>query len=220
MFCSATLSAPNAHGIHLDFDDIALEYNHRYLFDYLLIFDGPDCLAPRLAVAYGQTYNTTLSSPRNRVSLLFISDYAVQNAGFNLIYRPETVQDQWKRNNEIEPNYRHILNNCGKELNESSSNIISWRGRDEANTLCIWKITNNFGGTITLEIKELKFKTLSGSLRILDGSDCGAEVINIFGQNTPSVNRTICGSSNAMTVVLSAPGEQGSIFNATLTFGK
>ncbi|CAH8503956.1 unnamed protein product [Dicrocoelium dendriticum] len=218
MFCSTTLSAPNAQGIRLEFVDVDLEYNHRYLFDYLIIFDGPDCLAPRLGVAFGQKHQMTFSSQQNRVSLLFISDYEMQKAGFKLIYRPETLQDQWKRNNEIEPIYQHILKNCGEELNESSSNIIFWRGIHEANTLCIWRITNNFGGTITLKIEELKFKTRSGSLRILDGRDCGAEVIHIFVQNTPSFNRKLRGSSNTMTVVLSAPGEEGNIFNATLSF--
>ncbi|CAH8503905.1 unnamed protein product [Dicrocoelium dendriticum] len=162
----------------------------------------------------------TFSSQQNRVSLLFISDYGVQKPGFQLIYKPETLQDQWKKNNEIEPDYRHILNNCGKELNESSSNIIFWKGRDETNTLCIWRIINNFGGTITLKIEELKLKSHSGSVRILDGRDCDAEVIHLFVQSAPSVTRTIRGSSNAMTVVLTEPGGQGSILNATLSFGK
>ncbi|CAI2737251.1 unnamed protein product [Dicrocoelium dendriticum] len=58
----------------------------------------------------------------------------------------------------------------------------------------------------------------SGFVRILDGGDCGAELIHIFHQQTPLVKRTIYGTANAMIVVLAEPGEHGATFNATVSF--
>ncbi|CAI2737250.1 unnamed protein product [Dicrocoelium dendriticum] len=109
MFCSATLSTPNAQGIRLRFFGLDLEYDGSHLLDYLVIFDGPDCMAPRLTVAYGPNHQLPFSSRNNKVSLLFISDYSTQNAGFHLKYRPETLIDNWKKNDILDTTSQHIL---------------------------------------------------------------------------------------------------------------
>ncbi|CAI2737045.1 unnamed protein product [Dicrocoelium dendriticum] len=218
MFCSATLSAPYPHGIRMKLVDVSLEYDGLHLLDYLVIFDGPDCMAPRLTVAYGPNHQLPLSSRNNKVSLLFISDYSTQNAGFHLKYRPETRIDNWKKNAILDPNYQHILHNCGTELNTSTSNAMFLRILNETNTLCIWRITNDRGGTIVLHIEEVQINSSSGFVRILDGRDCNAEVIYVYERHTRSFDRKIHGTSNTMIVVLSAPSEYGATFKATVSY--
>ncbi|CAH8494525.1 unnamed protein product, partial [Dicrocoelium dendriticum] len=62
-------------------------------YDYIVMFNGTDCLAPRFAVTSGKRI---FGSPGTNISLLFISDLTEQGSGFRLLYQPETEVNAWK----------------------------------------------------------------------------------------------------------------------------
>ncbi|CAH8494533.1 unnamed protein product [Dicrocoelium dendriticum] len=93
MFCSTLLTAPNSQGIYMYFLELDLEDYDSVLFDYMVMFEGADCLAPRFAVTFLQRI---ISSPATNVSLVFISDMTNQGVGLSLYYEPETEVDAWK----------------------------------------------------------------------------------------------------------------------------
>ncbi|CAH8494521.1 unnamed protein product [Dicrocoelium dendriticum] len=104
------------------------------------------------------------------------------------------------------------------ELNNSTTRTISWKSQDERNTLCIWRIKGDEGDIVSLKIEELQLEMESDFLRVLDGTDCGAEVIYFFRGNSTFQPQSIYSTSNAMVIVLAVPIAKYDHINSSYSF--
>lgn len=77
-----TISASENSNIFLSFSYLNLED----IYDSLWIYDGPDTLSPLIGGFTGSTVPTLIYSSTNAITLKFISDNGITNAGWRAVY--------------------------------------------------------------------------------------------------------------------------------------
>lgn len=212
-FCNTLISTIKGNQISMHFVADLKVIDDVY-YDYVVLFDGTDCMARRFEVVKGKC-DQMITSPGKNVRLLFISDMTYPKTGFHLDYNSVPEQNNMNRAEVAVNPTVNILYNCGAELNATMPNTISWQGFDRKNTLCIWRIRNNQDKNISLRIEELQFTTKSSFVRIVDGFDCNAEIIHEFRGTKPQQSVTVHSSRSSMMIILSVPQAKSDVFKAS-----
>ncbi|CAH8638178.1 unnamed protein product [Dicrocoelium dendriticum] len=200
-FCNYAMEVREGNQVNLTFENVTLEREGVSLKDYIVIFDGPDCMSRRIRAVHDQQTPRFISSG-NRMAALFISNSQSETVGFKARFYTVTSQNASK---PLPPKGRNlILWNCGGNLtNETGS--LSFNKTSLQNALCIWRITVAVDKLVELHIEKLELQTLSSSFRVLDGNDCAADVIYYHRSYDAAGPLSINSTSNVMVVVLAAP---------------
>ncbi|CAI2737498.1 unnamed protein product [Dicrocoelium dendriticum] len=212
-FCNYAIQLPSNRQVNLTFTEVALEIWNTSLVDFIVLFDGVDCMSNRIAAVVNISTPTYISSGNSMVAL-FTSDINAQYGPFAAEYTtaPTKPVPPFPENK--------ILIQCGEEIKGNSGNL-SYQGEDGRNYLCIWKISVDSGKTIAFNLTDLYISYPGNWLRLLDGSDCGAPVVHfVYGD---SGNRLISlnSTSNTMMVIYAAlSGDTEDLFEATYYSGK
>ncbi|CAH8485397.1 unnamed protein product [Dicrocoelium dendriticum] len=204
-FCNYAIEVPSKKRINLTFTDIWLQATCSALTDFVVVFDGSDCMSRRLGAVY-EGEGTFISST-NKITALLISNEPFRTGRFSATYTAVTGTSATVPKSSGP--------NCGQELTAESGSI-SFHGTAQTNVLCIWRIRVPSGKTINLRITTLNLDAAFTSLRVLNGENCGASLIAyIYGmpENRPF---TVNSTSNTLTLVLSSPfGFASEVIEAT-----
>ncbi|CAI2738711.1 unnamed protein product [Dicrocoelium dendriticum] len=197
-FCNYDISVDSKRQIELKFKKARLKSLDVAYLDYVLVFDGPNCMLTRVgAVSGGDT--PTFTSSRNKMTALFIREYA--RSTFKATYSAVNKRNATETTPPSDIN--RILDNCGGERN-GPNGTISFKGDRMANNLCIWRLKVGKGKKVHLQLRAKQSKALGSLIRILDGGDCAArELARITVQNKSQTYKEIS-TSNMMMVVFSS----------------
>ncbi|CAH8622546.1 unnamed protein product [Dicrocoelium dendriticum] len=199
-FCNYAVVVPSDKQVNLTFILAALEQRKEQLLDYIVIFDGVDCMSKRIAAVVDTSTPTFISSGNSLVAL-FSSDATHRRSPF--VAEFSTVTGQTPTEPVSPPPVNYILAKCGQEINDESGSL-SYRGELGWNHLCIWKISVGTGKKIHLNFTTIRI-TYGGSwLRVLDGGDCAAPTI-YFRPGLASVRDVeLISTSNSLMIVYAA----------------
>ncbi|CAH8622606.1 unnamed protein product [Dicrocoelium dendriticum] len=216
-FCNYAIQLPSNSQVNLTFTKAEFEKWYDILIDYILLFDGADCMSKRIAAVVNNSAPTYNSSGNSMVAL-FISDATTQTGPFAATFSTVSNVEPTKPAPPFPEN--KILMQCGEEIKGESGNL-SYQGEKGRNYLCIWRIAVESGKTIAFNLTKFSIFFPGNWIRILDGSDCGAPVVyfgNPYSEIRPvSLNST----SNTMMVIYAAViGNTTEMFEATYHSGK
>ncbi|CAI2737433.1 unnamed protein product, partial [Dicrocoelium dendriticum] len=89
---------------------------------------------------------------------------------------------------------------CGGELS-GSNGILSFRQKPSYPVVCVWRITVKPGGKVQLFANTLTMPSYRSRLRVLDGSNCGGNILTELSQYERFPQNGIVSTSNTMMVV-------------------
>ncbi|CAH8490236.1 unnamed protein product [Dicrocoelium dendriticum] len=92
------------------------------------------------------------------------------------------------------------MNDCGGELS-GSNGILSFRQQPSYPVVCVWRITVKPGAKVQLFANTLTMPSRASRLRVLDGSNCGRNILRVFTQYERFPQNGIVSNSNTMVVV-------------------
>ncbi|CAH8491220.1 unnamed protein product [Dicrocoelium dendriticum] len=200
-FCNYFIQVQQGNQVNLTFTDVQLETYDFSLTDYVVIFDGADCMSKRIGVVYDK-HTSNFTSTSNKMTALLMVNNHVYPVGFQAKYDTVTGKDP-----TIQPppsTQNRILDNCGSNLTNASGQL-SFNGSEVPNVLCIWKITVNTKKVVLLQVEKLTLESSFSSFRVLDGSTCAAnEIYRIWGYDDFKPT-SILSYSNTITVVFASP---------------
>lgn len=200
ILCSYDIQVSSGKRINLTFIDVDLRTSNGLLLEFVVIFDGRDCLSKVIGLVTDTLTPTFLSSD-NQMSALFIADGIYVSRGFRAQYLAVSKQNAMATDvpSRIDPPFTI----CGGDLVGRSGNI-SYEKYKRDGELCIWRITVSAGRWIHLEIKEFKIEAFQTWARVLDGGNCSAPELKIFTVLEEFKPVAFNSTSNTMTVVLMA----------------
>ncbi|CAH8596547.1 unnamed protein product [Dicrocoelium dendriticum] len=193
-FCNYAINVTAKAQIRIKFTESKLGIYGDEIGEYILLFDGPDCMATRMAVVTEKD-DTIHITKGNTLTALVITDEQAPRG----IFKAEYVEG-----------------NCGAEI-IGNNGIISRKGGSKGSTLCIWRITVDVGRKIKIRLREWSY-LLSGSwIRILDGSTCGAnELLYITSNYEELPKEEFISTSNTLMVVFAhSVAEPEDLFEAS-----
>ncbi|CAH8491231.1 unnamed protein product [Dicrocoelium dendriticum] len=195
-FCNYFIQVDQGKQVNLSFTGVQLETYDSSFTDYVVIFDGADCMSQRIGVVYDQHTSNFTSSGNQMTALLMVNNH-VYPVGFHAKYDEGPTKPS-------PPSSNRILENCGRNLTGASGRL-SFNGSEVPNVLCIWKITVKAKKVVFLEIEKLTLESSFSSFRVLDGSTCAArEIYRMWGYEDFEPT-SVLSSSNIMTVVFASP---------------
>ncbi|CAH8504912.1 unnamed protein product [Dicrocoelium dendriticum] len=166
--------------------------------DYVLVFDGLDCMSERIGVAYG-TETPTYISNGNMMMAWYISES--NSRIFKATYSAVNKDNTTTPNPPMGGN--SILINCGEELNGTRGDF-SFKANRNANHLCIWRLRVQNGNRIRLRVRAFLWSSRGSWLVILDGGNCDAKVLAFIDPWDPPYMYGAISTSNAVVVVFSS----------------
>lgn len=209
-FCNYEVSISSKKQINLTFTRLEMEGSGDELFNYLLVFDGRDCMSPRLGVAYGDEMFTFITTG-NSTTILFVAGFPEQM--FQATYMAVTGLNATKPKPPSPESA--ILDNCGKEMT-GNSGVINFRANGSRNELCVWRLKVPEGRRIILQLTTLMMTTLGSWMRALDGSTCGSNVLLYLSYESNILIFRVNSTSNVMLVMFSsATGNRGDEISAS-----
>ncbi|CAH8550327.1 unnamed protein product [Dicrocoelium dendriticum] len=199
-FCNYAITVPANKQINLTFTVARLERRLELLLDFIVIFDGVDCMSKRIAAVVDLSTPSFISSNNSMVAL-FASDATHRRGPFAAEF--SAVSKQTPTKPVSPPPHNHILETRGWEIRKDVGNF-TYRGELGWNYLCIWRITVSPGRKMLLNFAVISI-TYGGSwLRVLDGGDCGAPTVYFLPGFANALNVTLNSTSNTMMVVYAA----------------
>ncbi|CAH8493864.1 unnamed protein product [Dicrocoelium dendriticum] len=199
-FCNYAIQLPPGETVKMTFRNASLEHFEEQIVDYVLLFDGKDCMSKRIAAVVNSSIPTYVSSG-NQMTALFISDITIPKGPFEAQFSKVTNETATKPVPPFPGN--KIMENCGQELSDDSG-IISYHASGGYNHLCIWRITVEGKKRIQISFDTIQIASLGDWIRVLDGSDCGADVMYYIGGQETNWPPTLTSTSNAMIIVFSS----------------
>ncbi|CAH8622620.1 unnamed protein product [Dicrocoelium dendriticum] len=211
-FCNYAIQLPSNRQVNLTFTEVALEKWNASLVDFIVLFDGVDCMSKRIAAVVNISTPTYISSGNSMVAL-FTSDVTGQFGPFAANFTAVSGVDPTKPVPPFPEN--KILIQCGKEI-KGDSGSLSYQGKEGRNYLCIWRISVQSGKTIAFNLTKLSISYPGNWLRLLDGSDCGAPVVHFVYGDSGNRLVSLTSTSNTMMVIYAAlSGNTTDLFEAT-----
>ncbi|CAH8606988.1 unnamed protein product [Dicrocoelium dendriticum] len=191
-FCSYEVEVPSGQRVKIAVSELELLEDDGYYYDYLVLFDGPNCASPRVEVLTNGKDEPIITTS-NHFSALHVASKTLRRKGFNITYT-SIAEDSVGT-------YPEFIVNCGHELT-SPEGVIEWEASDGDNLLCIWRIHGGPNHLVALKITNLKTYNGADFVRILDGDTCGSREIRKFGPLQWGPQKVITSTSNAMTIVV------------------
>merc|ERR1712000_765391 len=162
VFVSWSISTPAGTVVDLQFTSFATEYN----YDIVTIYDGSGDWAHQLGTYSGYTIPSAVQSSSNEVYVTFSSDSSITYDGFTLAYSSvETVSE---------------IPTCSSDTSTTLTSPEGTFGCDGySNSIdSSWLITAETGQRITLSFQFIDTETYYDYVKIYDGSNSHALLLN------------------------------------------
>ncbi|CAI2738091.1 unnamed protein product, partial [Dicrocoelium dendriticum] len=193
-FCNYAIQLPSNRQVNLTFTEVELERWNNSLVDFIVLFDGVDCMSQRIAAVVNISTPSYISSGNSMVAL-FTSDINTQTGAFAAKFT--TVS----RSEPVPPFPENkILERCGEDIKAINGKLL-YEGKGGVNHLCIWRITVEYGKMLTFNLTKLSLSYPRNWLRILDGSDCGAPVVYFANGDSEKRLVSLTSTTNTMMVI-------------------
>ncbi|CAH8520516.1 unnamed protein product [Dicrocoelium dendriticum] len=178
-FCNYEIAVDSKSQIRLEFAKTNLDRLGPAFVDYVLAFDGPDCMSTRIGAVSGKR-TPTFTSSGNQMTALFVRG----NIGkvFKAMYSTD---------------------NCGGERN-GPNGTISFKGDEKVNALCIWRLRVGEGKKVHLQLRAKQSASVGSWIRLLDGSNCSARELAYITAQSKSQTYNETSTSNVMMVIFSS----------------